>query len=205
MASPAQWTWVWARSRRWWRTGKPGVLQSMGSQRVRHDLATEHQCHLLQASVRLRVMEALCSEIEASLLGSVELAWEIYWWRHHWMGRWAAISWQTQRPEMLPKAGSAFQNQIKKEITMARLKEEKGMTEGEMVGWHHQLSGPEFEQTHVSLTLCFFCLKRHWACCLTNKKCLWNIWSVYSRTQILKTSPVEIICRREAAGKVRIH
>ena len=31
MASPTQWTWVWANSGRWWRTGKPGVLQSMGS------------------------------------------------------------------------------------------------------------------------------------------------------------------------------
>ena len=41
MAPPTQWTWVWASSRRWWRTGKPGVLQSMGSQRVRHDWATE--------------------------------------------------------------------------------------------------------------------------------------------------------------------
>ena len=29
--------------RRWWRTGKPGVLQSMGSPRVRHDWATEQQ------------------------------------------------------------------------------------------------------------------------------------------------------------------
>ena len=27
-----RWTWVWASSGRWWRTGKPGVLQSMGSQ-----------------------------------------------------------------------------------------------------------------------------------------------------------------------------
>ena len=40
MASPTQWTWVWASSRRWWRIGRPGVLQSMGSQRVRHDWAT---------------------------------------------------------------------------------------------------------------------------------------------------------------------
>ena len=32
MASPIQWTWVWASSERWWRTGRPGVLQSMGSQ-----------------------------------------------------------------------------------------------------------------------------------------------------------------------------
>ena len=34
---------VWANSGRWWRTGKPGVLQSMGSQRVGHDWATEQQ------------------------------------------------------------------------------------------------------------------------------------------------------------------
>ena len=37
MTSLTQQMWVWARSRRWWRTGKLGVLQSMGSQRVRHD------------------------------------------------------------------------------------------------------------------------------------------------------------------------
>ena len=41
--SLTQWTWVWANSRRWWRTGKPGVLQPMGSQRVWHDLVTEGQ------------------------------------------------------------------------------------------------------------------------------------------------------------------
>ena len=32
-----------ANSRREWRTGKPSVLQCMGSQRVGHDLATEKQ------------------------------------------------------------------------------------------------------------------------------------------------------------------
>ena len=41
MASPTRWTWVWASSRSWWWTGKPGVLQFMGSQRVIHDWATE--------------------------------------------------------------------------------------------------------------------------------------------------------------------
>ena len=39
MASPTQWTWVWARSGRWWRREKPDVMQSMGS----HDLVTEQQ------------------------------------------------------------------------------------------------------------------------------------------------------------------
>ena len=43
MALPTQWTWIWANSRRQWRTGKPGMLQSMGSQRIRHDLVTEQQ------------------------------------------------------------------------------------------------------------------------------------------------------------------
>ena len=37
MASPTRWTWVWASSGNWWWTGKPGVLQSTGSQRVRQD------------------------------------------------------------------------------------------------------------------------------------------------------------------------
>ena len=32
MASPTQWTWVWVDSRSWWWTGRPGMLQSMGSQ-----------------------------------------------------------------------------------------------------------------------------------------------------------------------------
>ena len=41
MASPTQWTWVWVNSGSWWWTGKPGVLQSLGSQRVRHDWVTE--------------------------------------------------------------------------------------------------------------------------------------------------------------------
>ena len=41
MASPTQWTWVWGSLGSWWWTGKPGVLQSMRSQRVRHNCVTE--------------------------------------------------------------------------------------------------------------------------------------------------------------------
>ena len=41
MASPTQWTWVWINSGNWWWTGRPGVLQSMGSQRVRRNWTTE--------------------------------------------------------------------------------------------------------------------------------------------------------------------
>ena len=41
MAPPTRWTWVWPSSGSWWRTGKPGVLQSMGSQIVGHHGANE--------------------------------------------------------------------------------------------------------------------------------------------------------------------
>ena len=41
MASLTRWTWVWVGSGTWWRTGRPGVLQSMGSQRVGHNWVTE--------------------------------------------------------------------------------------------------------------------------------------------------------------------
>ena len=41
MASLTQWTWVWASSEHRWWTGKPGMLQTMGSQRVGDDLVTE--------------------------------------------------------------------------------------------------------------------------------------------------------------------
>ena len=40
ITSPTQQTWIWANSRKQWKTGKPGVLQSTGSQRVGHSLAT---------------------------------------------------------------------------------------------------------------------------------------------------------------------
>ena len=41
MAAPTWWTWVWVSSKSWWWIGKPGVLQSMGSQRAGHEWATE--------------------------------------------------------------------------------------------------------------------------------------------------------------------
>ena len=41
VASPTQWSWVWVNSGSWWWTGKPGVLQAMGSQGVRHNWVIE--------------------------------------------------------------------------------------------------------------------------------------------------------------------
>ena len=43
MASLMQWTWTWANFERWWGTGRPGVLQSMGLQKIRQDWVTEQQ------------------------------------------------------------------------------------------------------------------------------------------------------------------
>ena len=53
MASPTQWTWVWVNSGSWWWTGKPGMLQFMGSQRVGHNWATElNWTHLVGPELR---------------------------------------------------------------------------------------------------------------------------------------------------------
>ena len=91
MASPTQWTWFWVNSGSWWWTGRPGVLLSMGSQRVRHDWVTE--LNWTEVSARLphgddwglcwscvttqRVRElfaqscpALCDPMDSSPLGS---------------------------------------------------------------------------------------------------------------------------------------
>ena len=46
MASMTHWTWIWVNSLCWWWTGKPGVLQSMGSQRVGYSWVTELNWHL---------------------------------------------------------------------------------------------------------------------------------------------------------------
>ena len=43
MASPTQRTWAWEGSGRWWRTGDPDDLQSMGSYRVGHNWVTKQQ------------------------------------------------------------------------------------------------------------------------------------------------------------------
>ena len=53
---PTWWTWVWVGSGCWWWTGKPGVLQSMGSQRVGHNWVTElnKMSQLVKENVRIQ-------------------------------------------------------------------------------------------------------------------------------------------------------
>ena len=82
-----QWMWTWANSRRWWGTGKPGVLQSMGLQWIGHDLVTEQQgtilnhspakhtwsrMHIMCVHMQLiaRLCPIVCSSMDCSLPGS---------------------------------------------------------------------------------------------------------------------------------------
>ena len=71
MASPTQCPWVWANSRRWWRTGKPGVLQTMGLRRLGHDWATEQQQREREAEtgISLRKLCQVCSTTIAKRYG----------------------------------------------------------------------------------------------------------------------------------------
>ena len=69
MASPTWWTRVWVSSGSWWWTGKLGMLQSMGSQRVRHAWVTE-LTKLMLWSVVLRTTQKLSEWLLALQLSS---------------------------------------------------------------------------------------------------------------------------------------
>ena len=107
MASQTQWTWVWVNSRTWWSTGRPGVLRFMGSQRVRHDWATE------------------LNWTEPGIATST--------------GQYTPVFWPPDEKSWL----------IWKDTDAGKDwgQEEKGTTEDEMVGWHHQLNGHGFGWT----------------------------------------------------------
>ena len=65
MASLTQWTWVWVDSGSWWWTGRPGVLQSMGSQRVGHDWVSElnwtGKCETMYISESMKLLIILAN------------------------------------------------------------------------------------------------------------------------------------------------
>ena len=136
MTSLIQWTWILANSGRWWRTGKPGVLQFMGWQRVGHDWETELNW----------------TDAEAKA---------------------AKLCWPDAKSQIIGKDPDAGKDWGQ---------EEKGVIEDEMVGWHHWLSGHEFEQTlgvskgQGSLACCspWGCKKRDMTERLNNNK-TWQI------------------------------
>ena len=68
MASLTQRTWTWANFGRWWGTGRPGVLQSMESQRVRHDCVTkQQQARVISFCSELIPLPLWLSNVSASL------------------------------------------------------------------------------------------------------------------------------------------
>ena len=64
MASSTQCTRVWADSGRWWRTGKPGALLSVESQRVGHGLTTDQQQKVMIRNLEFRALQTqVCSQL----------------------------------------------------------------------------------------------------------------------------------------------
>ena len=77
MTSPIWRTWVWACSGSWWWTGKPGVLQSMGSRRVERDWPTELKwIKLMTLTIPQSLL--LCNQILAKPLF---LSTPSLWWK----------------------------------------------------------------------------------------------------------------------------
>ena len=82
MVSLTEWTWVWVDSRSWWWTGRPGMLQFMGLQRVGHNWATEldwcthiHRLYSVTATCRLNV-EYNPFSLVAQMLKNLPAMWE---------------------------------------------------------------------------------------------------------------------------------
>ena len=68
MASPTRWTWIWASSGSWWWTGKTGVLQSMASQKVGQDWATELNWESWHEENYLNTVKVIYNKPTASII-----------------------------------------------------------------------------------------------------------------------------------------
>ena len=87
IASPTQWTLVWGNSRRWWWTGRPGVLQSVGSQKVGHSWVTEQQ--QMSLAIGFPVVMYGCWTIKKAECQRID-AFELWWWRRFLRVPWTA-------------------------------------------------------------------------------------------------------------------
>ena len=89
VASLTRWMWVWVNSGSWWGTGRPGMLQFLGSQRVGHDWATE-----------LNWTSMWWTSLVAQMVKNLPAMWET--WVQSWVGK---IPWRRQwlaTPVFLP-------------------------------------------------------------------------------------------------------
>ena len=94
MASLIQWTWVWASPGSWWWTGNPGMLQSIGSQRVGHDSATELRecCYWCEFLFRPLNFLLICNN-------NILLCYHLY---VHWSNTFNFLTVWPKRPSFLP-------------------------------------------------------------------------------------------------------
>ena len=78
IASPTRRTWVWVNSASWWWTGRPDVLQFMGSQRVGHDWATKLSWSSLNSPlVTPKVLYAFCLSFQNISSNISYLKWHL--------------------------------------------------------------------------------------------------------------------------------
>ena len=85
MASLTRWTWAWVNSGSWWWTGRPGMLQFTGSQRVRHDWANELNWTELKDLIRVHQRKVTEKVFPAKVAGCVRFG---VWWELSILGTW---------------------------------------------------------------------------------------------------------------------
>ena len=98
------WTWVWARFGNWWWTGWPGVLWFTGSQRVRHDWATElNWCFWTVVLEKTLESPLDCKEIQP-VHSKGNQSWIFHWkdwcwsWNSNTLGTWCEHLTHWKRP-----------------------------------------------------------------------------------------------------------
>ena len=103
--------WVWASSERWWRTGKPGVPQSMGLQRVSHNWVTEQWRHLcnykddiLQTTIMNRILDNRTVLEHRGFIDSFLEQWEFRTPDFSHLGQGTTVSFHKDRGQQLLEA-----------------------------------------------------------------------------------------------------
>ena len=122
IASPIRWTGVWASSGSWWWTGKFGVLQSTGSQRVGHDWATQLKLNWMGSPGSSDGKESACNTGDPYFLGqknplekgmeihSSILAWRIPWTEGSMVSQRVGQDWGTNTACEVEKKGATLGN-----------------------------------------------------------------------------------------------
>ena len=137
MASPTRWTWVWVNSGSWWWTGRPGVLQFMGSQRVGHDWATELNWRTNKESWAPKNWYFWTVVLEKTLESPLDCK-EIQLVHPKGDQSWVFIERtdvEAETPILWPSDAKSWLIGQDPDAGQDWRRKEKGMTEDEMVGW----------------------------------------------------------------------